>query len=145
MIQAEAMTVIQCSLEEAFHYVATGFFDHYPKWEPAVLELEKTSSDPIGLGTTGRQILNFGRPEESAFQISEFEPNRKFSVTSAGKPYFKNQYTFELLDHNTKLTYSFEFRIDGFGKLIEPLIAGSAKKGTQTVVDNLKKLLEGNI
>lgn len=144
MIQAEATTIIHCSPEKAFEYVAIGFFDHYPKWQSAVAELEKTSPDPVGLETTGRQILDWGRPEESTFQVTEFAPNHTFTITSTGKPYFKNKYAFEPLDHNTKLIYSFEFRLDGFGKLIEPLIAGSARKGTQSVVDALKKLLEGH-
>lgn len=144
MIQAEAATVIHCSPEKAFEYVALGFFDHYPKWQSAVKELERTSPNPMGLETTGRQVLDWGRPEESTFQVTEFEPNRTFTITSTGKPYFKNQYTFEPAGNDTKLIYSFEFRIDGFGRVIEPLIAVSAKKGTQSVVDNLKTLLEGS-
>lgn len=145
MIKAELSTVINRSVEEVFKYVAMGFFENYSKWEPTVLELEKTSQDPVGVGTTGRQVMNVNserRLAESTFRVTNYDPNRKFSVTSTGKPYFKTSYTFEPVDSSTKVTYAFEFGIDGVAKLFEPLIAGSVNKGSQDAVDNLKKLLE---
>ncbi|NJL35993.1 MAG: polyketide cyclase [Leptolyngbyaceae cyanobacterium RM2_2_4] len=145
MIKAESSTVIDRPTEEVFKYIATGFFENYPNWESAIVELEKTSQDPIGIGTTGRQLMNEGGwKAESTFQITDYEPEQKFSITGMSKPYFKNSYTFEPLDGSTKVTYIFEFSMDGVGRLFEPLIAGSAKKGSKEVVNNLKKLIEIN-
>jgi hypothetical protein len=143
MIKANAAIIINCSAEEAFRYVANGFFENHPKWEPAVLELEKTSQGPIGVGTAGRQVRNDGgRQSDSTFRIAEFEPNRKFSVTSTGKPDFKATYTFEQIDGGTQLRFAFNLGLTGFAKLFEPVMTGTVKKGSKSIVDNLKRLLE---
>jgi hypothetical protein len=129
MIKTNATTFVNCSAEEAFRYVADGFFENHPKWEPALVKLEKTSQGPIGVGTTGRQMRNDGgRQSESTFRITEFEPNHKFSVTSTGQPDFKATYTFEQVNRGTQLTFAFNLAMPGFAKLFEPLIAGTVKR-----------------
>ena len=143
MIKASATTLINCSTEEAFRYVANGFFENHPKWEPAVIKLEKTSQGAIGVGTTGRQVRNDGgRQSESTFRIAEFEPNRKFSVVSTGKPGFKATYIFEQVGTGTQLTFAFNLGMTGFAKLFEPMMAGTVKQGSKSIVENLKRLLE---
>ncbi|MFE4106640.1 SRPBCC family protein [Almyronema epifaneia] len=145
MIKAESKTVINRPIDQVYQYVATNFFENHPKWESTVLHLEKTSPETVGLGTTGKQVRNDGgRRAESTFHVTEYDCDRRFAITSTGKPYFKNSYVFEPTDDGTQLTYQFELKLEGLGKLLEPLIAGSAQQGSQNVVDNLKHLLEAS-
>ena len=143
MIKANATTMINCTAEEAFNYIANGFFENHPKWEPAVVILEKTSPGPVEVGTTGRQVRNDGgRQSESTFRVTEYAPDRKFSVTSTGQPYFQATYTFEPVETGTQVTFAFNLGMAGFARLFEPLMAGTVKKGSQAIVANLKRLLE---
>ena len=143
MIKAESSQVVHCSIENAFSYIAINFFENYSKWNPAIIELEKTSQGAIQFGTTGRQMMDGGGWQaESKFHVTDWESLCRFSITSLSKPYFKTSYFFEPIDSHTKLTYVFEFSAGRIGRLFENFIAGSIHQVSQEIVANLKQQLE---
>jgi carbon monoxide dehydrogenase subunit G len=146
MLKAESSILIHRPIEDVFKYIADDFFENFRKWDAAVLKLEKTSPSPVGIDTTGWQVMKGdGWEAETDFRVTDYDPNRKFSITGTGKPYFKNSYTFEPIDDGTKIFYASEFSLDGIAKLFEPLMKGAIKKASQEYVDNLKQLLEDSV
>ena len=145
MLKAQSSIVINRPVEEVFQYIAQNFFDNYPKWDTAVVELKKTSPDPVELGTKGWQVMDGGGwRAEADFYVNDYEPNRRFSITGNGQTYFKNSYTFEPIGNGTKVIYDFEFGLKNVGRLVEPLMAGAVKKASQETVHNLQHLIEEN-
>lgn len=72
---------VVCTPEQAFRHIALEFFTNHPRWDPDLVEVTKTSSGPIGVGTTGREVRNFnGRRFISGFRVTRFEPLSAFSV-----------------------------------------------------------------
>lgn len=143
MLQAQSSIIIKRPVEEVFQFVAQDFFENYPKWDPAVADLKKTSIEPVAVGTTGWQVMQGrGWRAEADFHVEDYEPNRRFSITGKGQGYFKNTYTFEPVGDHTKLTYDFEFGVQKIGRLFAPLMAGAVKKSSQETVENLQALLE---
>ena len=72
---------VVCTPEQAFRHIAVEFFDNHPRWDPDLVEVTKTSTGPIGVGTTGREVRDFnGRRFISGFRVTRFEPLSGFSV-----------------------------------------------------------------
>ena len=143
MIAAEASVLIQRPVERVFRFVATDFFLNYPKWSPEVVELEKTSQEPVSVGTTGRQVrLDQGRRSESLFRVTTFEPHRRIAFASTSGLQFRASYTFESLPEGTRVIFGLEIQVDGLPFLLKPVIGGMVRNGTKQVVRNIKALLE---
>lgn len=74
---------VPCSPDQAFDHIAVHFFENHPRWDPDIVEMTVTSAGPIGPGTTGRETRNFsGRRFVTDFEISEFDPPRRFAHRS---------------------------------------------------------------
>jgi hypothetical protein len=143
MIAAKSSILIQRSVEGVFRFVATDFFLNYPKWSPEVIELEKISEGPVGIGTTGRQVrLDQGRRSESLFRVMAFEPQHRIAFASTSGLQYRASYTFESLPEGTHVTFSLEIQVDGLPFLLKPVMSGLVRNGTKQVVHNIKALLE---
>ena len=77
---------LDCSPETVFRHIATEFFQNHPRWDTDIAELTQTSTGPVAMGTTGREVREVsGRRFISEFRIVEFEPGRAFALqTTAG-------------------------------------------------------------
>ena len=72
---------VACTPEQAFRHIALEFFDNHPRWDPDLVEVTKTSSGPLGVGTTGREVRDFnGRRVISGFRVTRFQPVSAFSI-----------------------------------------------------------------
>lgn len=143
MVAAKSSILIQRSVEDVFRFVATDFFLNYPKWSPEVIELEKISEGPVGIGTTGRQVrLDQGRRSESLFRVMTFEPQHRIAFASTSGLQFRASYTFESLPEGAHVTFSLEIQVDGLPFLLKPVMSGLVRNGTKQVVHNIKALLE---
>ena len=142
MIRFENSVVINRPVEEVFEFVSN--FNNDPLWQPAFQEGEITSEGPIGVGTTGRNVIRFlGRTIESTIEMTEYEENRKLGVrTTSGPTPAKVVDTFEPVEGGTRLTQNFEAEVGGFLKLAEPVVGRMVKRQQQNNFANLKDLLE---
>ena len=84
MLKIESATVINRPVEEVFSVLSN--LENNPKWSSAFLEVKKTSDGPIAVGTTWRAVQKaFGQGLESEVEVTEYEPNRKWTqVTKSG-------------------------------------------------------------
>jgi hypothetical protein len=143
MLQTENSILIRRRIEDVYQFVATDFFENYPRWSPQVRELEKLSSGPMRVGVVGRQVRSDGGyRSEARFQVTHFTPLLELRFASTTKPHFHVHYRFEPVASDTRLTFNFNLELPF---LIQPLhhrVAEVVKRGGSRVLVNLKTLLE---
>jgi hypothetical protein len=112
--------VIEKPVEEVFAFAANPQND--PLWSPAVAEARQSSNGSLGIGTTFQQVLRLlGRRVEITFVVTGFEQNRMLEI---GR--FSGQGGSGL-----------------FHNLLEPLVAGAARRQARRSLAHLKDALEG--
>ena len=142
MAKAEISMVINRSADDVFAYltdVAKG-----TEWQAELVEASQTSTGPVGLGTTIREVRRFmGRKMESVFQITEFEPSQKLAFQSTVAPFpMRGQYVLEPEDAGTRVTFVVEADLSGAFKLAETIVVHTAKRQIDADLTKLKALLE---
>jgi uncharacterized membrane protein len=102
MAKIEASLVINRAIEEVFAFA--GNVENNPQWQSGVLEARVTSEGPIGAGTTYRYVSQLlGRRIETDGEITEYEPNRKYSFKSISGPFpIEGGFTFEAAEGGHK-------------------------------------------
>jgi hypothetical protein len=80
-------TIIARPVEEVFQCLATEFFAtraaRMPEAAPpgTAVRVEQTSIGPLGVGTTGREVITRGDQQSTwTFLVSIYEPPRRFAV-----------------------------------------------------------------
>lgn len=128
---------------EAFGYIARGFFENHPKWDPAIVGLTKTSDGPIAAGTTGTEVRKFGGKQRADFRITTFEPDGRFAFTNTSGPFALDRaYTIERNGAGTKVTFTFDMAPrNALGRVIFPLARGSIAKQVHANIARLEELL----
>ena len=145
MIEVETSVLIDRPLPEVFAYVTN--FENDPNWIREAVESKKTSSGPIGVGTTFSNIVQFlGRRFENRFQIVEYETNHKLVAKILSGPIvFEMTETFENVNGSTRLTVVDRVEPKGFFKVAQPLMGRELKKSWNNSLGNLKSLLEDQV
>ena len=144
MGQANISITINRPVEDVFALLSN--LENTPKWSSAALEAKMSSAGPIGVGTTGHIVGRFlGRRIDSESEITEFEPNRKFTAQSKSGPFpFRTSMTFDRVEGGTRVNFTYEVEPGGFFKLAEPLVMSMSKRQFQNDLATLKDLMEAN-
>src|SRR5687768_18398721 len=80
----DVTTVIDRPIAEVFAFVADGTND--PKFSPRVLEIEKTTDGPTGVGTVyASTVKDAGVKTKREFKITEFEQPTRIRWTETSK------------------------------------------------------------
>ena len=110
--------------------------------------IELLTDEPIGKGTRFRETrIMFGRESTEEMKVTEFEPNRKYTVEafSCGA-HFQTVFRFEPQGNSTNVEVELKTRsVSWFAKLMSPLgflMAGSMKKMFESDIDQLKSYCE---
>jgi hypothetical protein len=79
-MRIEVSEVIDRPVAEAFRFYADEHVRNHPRWDPDI-ELERTSDDPIGVGTIiRRRNSRSGTPVEGTMEVVEYDQGRSFGV-----------------------------------------------------------------
>ncbi len=142
MIKMEHSVVINRSIEEVFAFVTD--VEKWPQWRAEVVEVKKSSEDPVGVGTTFSGVGRFlGRRLENINEVTQYEPNRKFGFkTTSGPVSMQFTDTFESVEGGTKVSLAMEGETGGFFKLAEPIMSRMVRRQFKNNYANLKDLLE---
>jgi carbon monoxide dehydrogenase subunit G len=142
MNEFEVMTVINRPVEDVF--AAVRDIARYPLWTPGLLEVQRTSDDPIEAGGTMVYVGTFlGRRYESPVTCTTLIENKQLTTTTTGGPYFLEvDQRLEPDGAGTKLTVHCKGESRGFFKLAEPLVVRLTQRQFDTGGSNLKALLE---
>ncbi len=141
MFQVKVSIVINRPLEEVFAFLSN--LENNLKWRSGMIKAEKISDGPIGVGTTYRLINSlFGQQVEGEAVVTEYELNRKYATMNKSGLPIKTQRMFEPVEGGTRVTFSVETELDGFFKLVEPLMASIGKRRLEADAVTVKKLIE---
>jgi len=141
MIQREVTIHINRPVEQVFTFLADT--KNLRSWQSGLVENEQLTEGPLRVGSRFREVRRTG-PGNSEIQaeMTVFEPNKRFATKTLTKPQVTVSYTFDEENGGTRLTYKFVMITNGFMRLLEPLIAGSMKKDTDSDFEKLKHMLE---
>ena len=145
MVNVNVSKVIHRPVADVFSFVAN--FENHPRWETDFLEVNPIDA-MSGVGTTYQCVLKFpGRTAASKFVITEYEPNHKIAFVGepAGPAIPKGSYLFEATKDGTKVTSQPRPEFRGFFRLLEPMMVGYIRKNNVEHLNNLKRLLEGDV
>ena len=142
MNEFEVMTVINRPVEDVF--AAVRDVAKSPLWTPGLLEVQRTSEDPLEVGGTMVYMGTFlGRHYESPVTCTTLIENKQLTTTTTGGPYFLEvDQRLEPDGAGTKLTVHCKGESRGFFKLAEPLVVHLTQRQFDTGGSNLKALLE---
>ena len=146
MLKAQASTLIARRAEQVFNFIAVDFFKNYERWSPEVVSLKPLSQGPVRIGTTCRQVrIDQGRRTESTFRVSRLEPGKHVEFEGTSSP-FRVSYQLDPTAEKTRLTFTFELsRLELFMRPFEKLIRIAMTEGAESVVRNIKRLIETEV
>jgi hypothetical protein len=140
----DASVVIDRSIDEVFSFLADGTND--PKFSPRVLEIEKTTDGPPGLGTVYKStVKDAGLRSNREFEYTEFEQPTKIRWTERSKNMITvpaGGYDLEPAGDGTKLTVFNEFEGHGFGKVLLRPALRAARKDADAFTQRIKAAVE---
>ena len=140
-VQLSNTILIERTPHDVFEFVSD--LENVPRWNYAILETRKTSTGPVGVGTTYRQVRSVPTRSEESLQVTEFEPDRRLSIRGRLGP-FEATLTYELEDVGgwTRLTNSADLEASGIMKLAAPIASGRIREAVAANLGALKQLLE---
>jgi uncharacterized protein YndB with AHSA1/START domain len=81
MRRVEAGITIAAPPEKVFAFVAD--LANLPRWQTGIVSAERTSPDPVGVGSTARVVRALGGQSLTVdLAITEFEPGRRLALAS---------------------------------------------------------------
>ena len=142
MARAEASLVINCPADRVFAYLADILKG--PEWQSELLDVQQTSSGPVGVGTTIKEIRRLlGRNLETAFTITDYQPDFALGFKStSGQIPMTARYTLLGDADRTTVTITVEAELTGVFRMTEPLVVHTAKKQMDADMAKLKEILE---
>jgi uncharacterized protein YndB with AHSA1/START domain len=141
MIQHEVTIHINRPVEQVFTFLADT--KNLRTWQSGLVENEQLTEGPLRVGSRFREVRRTGpRNSEIQAEMTVFEPNKRFATKTLTKPQVTVSYTFDEENGGTRLTHKFVMITSGFMRLLEPLIAGSMKKDSDSDFEKLKHILE---
>lgn len=143
MIQ-QVSILLHRPVEEVFAFITDAA--KLGMWQSNLIESESLTAGPLRVGSRLREMRRLGRrPSEIRVEITEWEPNRRFSTKTLTAPYASVTYTFDAEENSTRLAYKFALQTSGVMRLLEPLITASIKRETESDFRTLKSLLEDQV
>lgn len=133
---------IERPVDEVFDFVADE--RNEPRYNPRMISAEKTSTGPIGAGTTFQaQTMARGKPVGMTTETTGYDrPRRLESSTSLSWMDIHGTLTFDPVPRGTRMRWSWNVEPRGSLKLLTPVIAFIGKRQEQVVWSGLKELLE---
>jgi uncharacterized protein YndB with AHSA1/START domain len=142
MATIETSTVIQRPVGEVFAFATDT--EKVALWAGPVTEAKQTSEGSVGVGATWTQVTQLlGRRFESTYEVTEYEPNSRYSAKSTSGPVpIEEHLSFETVEGGTKVNLRAEVEATGFFKLAAPILTRIISRQVENDVGTLKDLLE---
>ena len=142
MSKIEEGVDIHCPVEKAFAFTTEA--GSWYKWQSIITEAEQTSKGPVGIGTTFKGSSRLmGRTMKWTAKATEYEPLRKFgkNITS-GSVFIDQHNTYNPTEGGVRFTIAYDVKVNGFLKLLSPMMVSSMRKELQKSLITLKQVLE---
>lgn len=129
-------------LKQVFGFVSTPENDF--QWQYGTLGSAQLSEGTIGIGTLFRTIGHFmGRRIESTYEVTEFEPYKKYGFKSVSGPVQSHTlFTFEVLAGSTKVNITTDSSAGDLFQTSDGIVEKKARKQYKENLALLKHILE---
>lgn len=143
MIDLNVSTMINRPIQQVFDFVSSPENDFL--WQYGTLTAEGFSESVVRIGSFFRSIGHLlGHRVQSTFEVTEYEPNRKYGFKSLSGPlHSQTSYTFEAASDSTKFSISMQAHMVDFFQLNERMVEKRMKKELKENLAMLKGILEG--
>jgi Polyketide cyclase / dehydrase and lipid transport len=144
MARVSGDILIERPVEEVFDFVADQ--RNEPAYNPRMLQSEKITEGPIGVGTRFRATARSGgRAAEMLIEVTQFDrPRRLGSLTTMSGVDVDGGLTFEPVAGGTRMNWSWEVSPRGPLRLLGPLVAHLGRRQERMIWTGLKAQLEGS-
>ena len=141
MIQHEVTIHLDKPVEQVFAFLMDT--SKLSTWQSNLIKSEQLTEGPLRTGSRFREVRRINNKEtEIQGEITALEPNKHFETKTATKPQAMVSYSLDPEQGGTRLKYKFVLITSGMMRLLEPMIASSIKKGTESDFETLKRILE---
>ena len=142
MINLNNSTMIYRPIKQVFNFMSAPENDF--QWQCEILASARLSEGVSAIGTLFRSISHLmGHRVESTFEVTEYEPNRKYGFKSLSGPLqSQTSYTFEIASGSTKITVSTQANVVNFFQVADGLLEKKMKKQLKENLVMLKNILE---
>jgi hypothetical protein len=142
MISFNLNTYICRPLKQVFNFIATPENDF--QWQYGTLVSSQISKGEVGIGTLFHAVGHFmGQRIESVYEVTEFEPNKKYGFKSCSGPMDSyTLYTFEVTKGSTRINISTQVNSEGLFKPGDMAVEKKVKKQCRENLALLKGILE---
>lgn len=141
-MNAEQTVLINRPLEEVFAYLA--HHQNASKWQADLVEASVDVGDVLRQGAKGHDArVHKDERQECGWVVTEYVPNSRIVYQSTpGQPRYTVQYSLKPLGGKTSFTCGVETELEGFQKVVAPLIKRTKTGRLRTDLATLKRILE---
>lgn len=141
MITVEASAVIERTIHEVYEFVSDPTND--PMWHTDILDVHMASAESLEVGTVFTVVVNFMGRRKQTVEISDLQPGRLIEYTTKdGTIRPVATCLLEPVDGATRFTRHVEVPLEGFYRVMAPIMRSAAQRRQARFVQNLKRLLE---
>ena len=128
-------------VEQVFAWLTNA--ENQPKFDKSSLKMEALTPGPWRVGTQFRELRDLGgRKTEVLSEVAELESNRRFVIRSKTGPEWLGVWQFEPEGNGTRLRWTGQLRMKGFGRVLEPLIGRQMRSQINQQFAQLPSLIE---
>ena len=138
MNKIEWTIIIHRPVEEVFAYLCD--VEHGPRYTSGQREAHKTSSGPMGVGSTFATSGKFLR-RAAAFEITEYELNRRLAWKATSGARATTTWGFQPSGPSTRVTFTRVADAHGLFRMPQSLLQGFANGRVDQDLGALKELL----
>lgn len=144
MMKFDLNTDIYRPLTQVFAFVTMPENDFH--WQYGTLMSDRISKGEMGVGTLFRVVGHFmGRRMECVYEVTEFEPNKKYGFKSLSGPIDSyTLYTFEVMKGSTRISHSTQISLGEPFKSNATTAEKTVKKEYRENLALLKDILESS-
>ena len=144
MLEFAADLKINRPLAEVFAWLTNA--DNQRKFDKGSLEMHVLTPGPWREGTQFREIRNLGGRKTTVLsEVAELEQNKRFVIRSKTGPGWLGVWVFEPDQAGTRLRWTGQLRMNGFARLLEPLIGRQMRPAVEQQFARLPSLIESEI
>lgn len=128
-----------------FDLIGTNVYDNHPRWESEVVEIRPLTEPPVQLGSRAIMVRReYGRRSEVAYEVTEFELNRKIGFRHVDGPMaFEIAFLLEPSgETGSNLTVQIRAQPKGAFRLLTPLIGRSLPRTSERITSQMVAFVE---
>lgn len=115
-----------------------------PEWVPDLVSVTKQTEGAVGVGTRYSEVVRMGNATGTGkLEVIEYEAPQTFVVKGeAGPTRFVARFTLQADGEGTLLTHQYTVRLNGFLRLLDPLVGGWVRRKAETSLANLRSIID---